>query len=703
MEDMAPDLEPDQIEIRRHISHLTRRWHELGEPALLEVVFLSADDKAQVKGVYHFSPDEAGLDAAADHVAKMNVHGLNAYCVVNPVSATNRPPVNKRASHDHILASFFHWADADDAQAAENIKEFVGPKHTFHVITGRHPSPRPHVYWELEDPTRNLEAWERTQRAIAATLKTDPSVVDPPRIMRLAGTINWPKPKKRAKGYVAELTRLKIYDEDGREPVSSERMARAFVSRANTRSDGFQFDTGEGRSAEDYADILRRARTDGEKHTGVRDLAASLAGMGVSRSMAEAIIRDACPVWDDNVEALISSAYEKFWRTGNEDAARATVPDKAPFKSWDILDPLAHPRRDFIYGKHYVRKFASVTVAAGGLGKSTLVLAECIAIATGRGILGITPKQRERVVYFNAEDPLEEIERRVLALVQHHDIPQEELVGWLYLASGRETELILSTGEDGDIVEPVFELIEKFAAEIQPGVFAFDPLANMTDSPETNDVFRRLGKRLSRLADALNCSIEIVHHTRKLNGKEAEIEDSRGGGALIGAVRSGRVLNPMTAEDAAKAGLDTHIDHFRIEAAGKNNLARAAERATWLRRVDVELANGEHVAAVEPWEWPDAFDGVTPDDARKVQIAIDALEEPPRANVQSATWAGITVARVLGMDADDKADRSRINSMLKAWIKTDVLSVVEVRDTRNGRDVKAIVAGRNIPNAHGAA
>ncbi len=56
----------------------------------------------------------------------------------------------------------------------------------------------------------------------------------------------------------------------------------------------------------------------------------------------------------------------------------------------------------------------------------------------------------------------------------------------------------------------------------------------MTESPETNDVFRKLGKRLSRMADKLNCSIEIVHHTRKLNGKEAEVEDSRGGGALVG-------------------------------------------------------------------------------------------------------------------------------------------------------------------------
>ncbi len=377
-------------------------------------------------------------------------------------------------------------------------------------------------------------------------------------------------------------------------------------------------------------------------------------------------------------------------------------PPAAPFKSWEPLNPLDIPERDFVYGRHYIRKFASVTVAPGGLGKSTLVLAEMIAIATGRPILGIQPKRRERVVYFNAEDPLDEIQRRVFAIIQHHNIPQEELVGWLYLASGRDYDLILSYGEDGQIFEEAFALMERFAAEVKPGVMAFDPLANMTEAPETNDVFRRLGKRLSRFADKCDLSVENVHHTRKLNGKEAEVEDSRGGGALIGAVRSARVLNPMTPEDAAKAGLETHIDHFKIEAAGKNNLARAAETATWLRRVSVEIPNGDLVAAVEPWAWPDAFDGVSSEDARRVQLAIGSMEDdPPRANVQSAQWVGLTVARVLGMDPDDKAHRSRINSMIRAWLKTGVLEIVEVRDRRNGRDVKAILAGGNNPASKG--
>jgi len=292
--------------------------------------------------------------------------------------------------------------------------------------------------------------------------------------------------------------------------------------------------------------------------------------------------------------------------------------EPAPFRVWTPIDASAIPPREFLYGHHYIRKFASVTVAPGGLGKSTLVLAECIMMATGCDCLGVEPKEPLRVVYYNAEDPLDEIQRRVIAICDHYDIPQDAFGDRFFVASGRDDDLILARGDEGEIVELTFQRVERFCEEWRPDVIVLDPLQNMTESPETNDVFRRLGKRLSLLADEADCSIEIVHHVRKLNGKAAEMEDSRGGSSLIGAVRAGRVLNPMTPEDAAKAGLETHIDHFRVDD-GKANLARRAERAAWFRRLGVQIGNGDWVAVAEPWQWPDAFEGVTPDDAARAR------------------------------------------------------------------------------------
>lgn len=391
------------------------------------------------------------------------------------------------------------------------------------------------------------------------------------------------------------------------------------------------------------------------------------------------------------------STIIRTMRAPTAEAERNGVPAVAPFRSWSAVDPRSIAARTFLYGKHYIRKFASVTVAPGGLGKSTLVLAECIAMATGRAILGVKPCGLLKVVYFNAEDPFDEIQRRVLAICQHYEIDQAELVGQLFIASGRDQELILSKGDDGAIIEATFDLVERYAEAENIDVFAFDPLANMTEAPETNDAFRRLGKRISRMADRLNCSVELVHHTRKLNGNEASVEDSRGGSALIGAVRAGRALNPMTAEDAAKAGLDTHIDHFRIEAAGKNNLSRSSPHSTWFKRVSIDLPNGDEVASLEPWQWPDAFDGVSSHDALRVQTIVGQTIPAPRYSSQAAGWVGVIVADTLGLDLSDKNHRARVNSMIGTWVKTQVLAVTETHDSAKGRPTKIVVPGTNRP------
>lgn len=395
---------------------------------------------------------------------------------------------------------------------------------------------------------------------------------------------------------------------------------------------------------------------------------------------------------DAAAEGADLAAILREMRGDSAQAARDGIPPVAPFRSWQPIDANSIPPREWLYGNHYIRKFASVTVAPGGLGKSTLVLVECIAMATGRAILGVRPHGICKVVYFNAEDPLDEIQRRVIAVCEHFSIPQDELVGQLFIASGRDQELILSRGDAGDIVEPVFQLMERYAEAESIDVFALDPLANMTDAPETNDVFRRLGRRLSRMADKLNVSIELVHHTRKLNGAEATVEDSRGGSALIGAVRAGRALNPMTADEAVRAGLETHIDHFRIEAAGKNNLSRSAPHASWYRRVGVVLANGDDVAAIEPWEWPDAFDGVTQEQAKKSRAAIAAVGRARESN-QANEWAGKIIGPILEIDPSTKPGKSRLTQIIKRWVTEGILATETEWSSRDNRDVVYIIPG----------
>lgn len=703
----------DPTVIQAHLCHITRRWGELEERCLLEVVFLTPEDKARVHTVMHFTPDETGLALAAESIAGMNEQALNAYATVNPVSEANRPPTNKRASRDHILASFFHWADADDETGARNIKEFVGPKPTFYVITGRNPTTRPHVYWELEEPTRNLKAWEETQRNIAATLKTDSTVVDPPRIMRVAGTVNWPKPQKQAKGYVPEVCTLKICSEDERPPVTSERMARAFANSRPTSNqpNSDALPEGERRAAEDYADILRRARTDGEKHGGVRDLAASLAGQGVNRALAEAIIRQACPVWDDNVEALIASAYEKFYveQVAADFGWTPPAPDEAAddAPAWPTplteFDELSLPRRRWIYGHDYIRGYLSVMAAAPGAGKTSNAVAEALAIVTGRPLLGAEVKEQTKVWIINLEDPRSEIEMRVLAAMKHYRVHPDEVRGNLYI-DGEDTIRMTLAVEARDGIKINDALRDYIAHRIEEegiGVTMVDPMisTHLVNENSNAGIQAVVGifREISRKTDS---SLKLIHHTRKGNGEDATIDSVRGAGAIIGAARAARVINRISEKNAEAIGMTPEEAKgvFRIDD-GKSNLAPPADKAIYRKMIGIELANSEWVGVATPFELPDEWAGMTDNVINEMLSRIDrGLPDAPGEEFYSlrpqdkGRWVGKVITEFEFSNPDHVKSPAQAKAILRQWLKTGLIEEMEYRSATQRKDRKGVLA-----------
>ncbi len=180
------------------------------------------------------------------------------------------------------------------------------------------------------------------------------------------------------------------------------------------------------------------------------------------------------------------------------------------------------------------------------------------------------------------------------------------------------------------------------------------------------------------MADRCNCAIELVHHTRKINGEEATTESGRGATALLAAARSGRVLNKMSDAEKAKAGVENDPSTYFSVTRDKANLAPVGNRV-WRRMASVQLPNGDCVGVAEVWEWPDTFDGVSVDDLLAVQRALDG--KALRYSDQTGDkWAGVVVAEVLGLDAT--ADRKRIKRLIEAWLKSEALKKVKIPDAK---------------------
>jgi hypothetical protein len=359
-------------------------------------------------------------------------------------------------------------------------------------------------------------------------------------------------------------------------------------------------------------------------------------------------------------------------------------------------EPKSIPQREFLYGQHLIRKFASAKFAAGGVGKSILALTEAIAMATGRPLLGIAPAKRLRVWYWNGEDPQEETERRIAAICLHYGIAAEELEGWLFIDSGRDQQIIIAqqTKDGARIAEPVVKSLVDAMLDAEIDVLIIDPFVSSHRVTENDTMAMDLvAKKWTSIADETDSAVELIHHTRKTGGAEATVEDGRGAAAVLYAVRSAQVLNKMTEADGAKAGVDNHRQYFNVEN-GKVNIAPPPAGKDWYRIVGVSLGNGgqiapqgDNVGVVVKWKWPDPLDGITGSDFEEAAAAIRAGRW--KQNIQAKDWVGRPIARALGLDLDNKSDKAKVKGLIQIWIKAGNLVVVQEKDDH--RELKDFV------------
>jgi hypothetical protein len=352
-------------------------------------------------------------------------------------------------------------------------------------------------------------------------------------------------------------------------------------------------------------------------------------------------------------------------------------------------DPATFPRREFLYGSHYVRKYLTVTAAQTKVGKSFLSLVEAVAMASGKNLLGTEPNRRLRVWYWNGEDPQDELDRRVVAICRHYEIDQGELEGYLFLDNGRETKIIVAAQtKDGiTVATPVEEALTAALIDGEFDVLTLDPAVKTHRVPENdNGAIDAVAETFAHIADAANVAVEVVGHTRKLGGAEATLESARGGSSWTSAARDVRVLNRMTKEEGEKAGIELGKERHYFRADADGNLAPPSA-TEWFKIASVGLGNfGEDgepedsVGVVTPWAWPNALDGLSVSDLCKAQAAV--AEGRWRANCQAKDWVGVPIAKALGLDPSKKADRAKVIGALKIWSTNGMFVVVEGEDAQ---------------------
>jgi hypothetical protein len=384
-------------------------------------------------------------------------------------------------------------------------------------------------------------------------------------------------------------------------------------------------------------------------------------------------------VGDTEVQQIIADAFEPPKPNGDGAGVLADEPVAPTVKHatrYVVPDPASIPQRAWLLSGHYIRQAATATVAPGGFGKTTLTLYEAVSmVAAGLAVW-----------YLSGEDPKVEIDRRIAAHCQHHNIELAQLPGRLFVDDRSTFQFMIGTGIRPGVVrfdESSLALFETAINVDELDVILLDPFIAFHGVPENdNNSIDAVVKCLGNIAQRTNTCIELSHHVRKPSQSQFALttDDARGGSAIINAVRSGRVINRMTGNEADRAHVAEDDRHFYIRVdRGKRNMA-PPDKATWFRLMSVHLPNSDNVQALEQWDFPKLLDNVSYEDFDWVRNLC--ARQAYRIDTRSPKWLGIEIARRFNKNVNDKQDCIWINRLIGVWLSASPppFQKMELRD-----------------------
>ena len=692
---VQPIMDPDYDAMLQHLESLFGRAPD----GMIEISWTDA----KTKRLQHAQLFDVGdLDMAAE---KAHVVNGREFCNVYVGAALRKPGTfpGARAKDDDFHAAWALHVDLDDAGAPEAAKTaYQDARLTppIAIVTGRHPHTRAQLWWPLDEPVTDPEQYRRLLRALADGLHGDTTVCNPSRVMRLAGTIAWPVKDGRR----TEKTELKIY-KDRRQEFGVGEFERAFAAPAasadepktdgHTNGSRLNLDTGL-----DVDSVIGRIRAGDQWHTNMVRLVAHW----INRGWSDAEIHLAAqaftlPGWTDadtekEVRQAIESARRK-WDTPSSQHAIEDVPPDLMATPLGILDPATIPAREWILGNRLIRKFVTVTIAPGGIGKSTLTTQEAVAVVTGKPITGDLVHEKGKVWLYNNEDPLEELHRRIAAICLHWDIAPEEIGDRLFLNSGLTRRLLVAKKTKAGIVQtPDVPALVSEIGRHEINVLVVDPFVRCHEADENdNSQIDFVAAQFAYIAQATGCAVSLVHHTRKTpagvpDSFAGDVDSGRGASALSNAVRVAHTLSPMSKKDAEALDVpdEDKTRYVRLDDA-KGNMSPPAQGTRWFQRKGILLPNADDKLGLEPdevgvlevWVPPDVDRSISRENARLILKEVEK-----RWNEQEPFSVAPQSPRYLGrhMMAELRINKLHAKSILEAWIATSVI-VSKPHDTRN--------------------
>ncbi len=673
------------------LSHVEHLFGDCIEDGLIELAWTGPrDEDREVCYAQHF--DVSDYHELVDRAYEINrFYGNNVYIGAGLRKASTQKGMRTKDAHIQMLPALY--VDLDKPGIAEAAKEKVkNIKPTFIVTTGRIPNLRQQFWWKLDEPIRDFAQSTDQIRAITEALGGDSSISNPSRVMRLAGSVAYPKKE----GRVTEETQA---EQPHNYPFPFEVFGKAFpIMRLSERpaptTDAAALATSNLNLPDPLGmrvlDCVRDVHVAGQWHKNVLRLTAHWVRCGLSDieilMMSDRLTQKgfSSSQTERELQVMIRGAREK-WDIPDPTTIIPDAPEQIPLvpNFMDALNVAMIPARQWVLGRALLKGHLSVLVAPPGVGKSTLVIAMAVSIITGEKITGHDIHRQGKVWIYNNEDDTDELKRRLAAVLQHHGLSYDQVKGQLAMNSGADRPLLIAkTMQDGTVIR--LPDVEACIAHIKKhGITTFmvDPFIETHECDEnSNQEIKRVAQMFRDIARQGNCTVLLIHHTAKppqgsSDGHAGNMNTARGASALIGVSRVILTLYGMSKKDAEMYGIPENERHkwARLDDA-KANLSLASPEAMWYLRVGVEIANKDEVGVLEYVRLQDRLDQLSSeqnDFHRTIMAALLAQVQEDTTLNKAATqlaWGGHSAFEKYRV-VDPRNGKNRSSTTLRTQIE----------------------------------
>lgn len=503
---VQPILSPDAAAMRQHLEHLFGGDLDGAHDGLIELAWTDGSD-GRLRHAALYATDE--LDELVERAVEVNrVPNQNAY-----IGAALRKPgtfPGARCEDADFYALPAYYVDLDEPGAAERARAlYRGCRPTLAVVTGRRPHLRAQLWWRHESPDRDPIHTRAQLAALAEALAADRTVVNPARVMRLAGSIAWPlKPQREL-----ERTELQVFTDDRPRQYCNGELTRAFpvdpllaagsspapaeppvASPAAAPPSG----SGGALNLQPFAgtspdELIARIRAGGGQwHNDVL----RLVGHWINRGWTDAEILSAAETLTTagytaaqtraEVAVMIRGGRAK-WHAPNPrvdldggPAAPAEDADEGPFPASALVgEP---PARRWIIPDWLPAGEATGLYGDGGVGKTLLAQQIAAAVATGSPFMGMLTTQMP-VLAILCEDDRDELHRRQHAINRWLDCAMHPLLNQLGLwpRVGKENFLAVYGREGQHQLTPFYQRLFDLVGRLPAGdkLVILDTLADL--------------------------------------------------------------------------------------------------------------------------------------------------------------------------------------------------------------------------------